>query len=82
MTVSRGRDFLALPGPTTVPHEVLQAMQRPAVDIYGEELTAVTDSCLDDLRRVFRTEQGRNLHLHRQRPRRLGGGALQRSLAR
>ena len=59
MTVSRGRDFLSLPGPTTVPHEVLQAMQRPAVDIYGEELTAVTDTCLDDLRRVFRTEQGR-----------------------
>ncbi len=59
MTVSRGRDFLALPGPTTVPHEVLQAMQRPAVDIYGEELTAVTDSCLDDLRKVFRTGQGR-----------------------
>ncbi len=59
MTVSRGRDSLALPGPTTVPHEVLQAMQRPAVDIYGEELTAVTDSCLGDLRRVFRTEQGR-----------------------
>ena len=59
MTVSRGRDFLALPGPTTVPHEVLQAMQRPAVDIYGEELTAVTDTCLDDLRRVFRTEKGR-----------------------
>ena len=59
MTVSRGRDFLALPGPTTVPHEVLQAMQRPAVDIYGEELTAVTDSCLDDLRRVFRTREGR-----------------------
>ena len=59
MTVSRGREFLALPGPTTVPHEVLQAMHRPAVDIYGEELTAVTDSCLEDLRRVFRTEQGR-----------------------
>ena len=59
MSVSRGRDFLALPGPTTVPHDVLQAMQRPAVDIYGEELTAVTDTCLDDLRRVFSTEQGR-----------------------
>ena len=59
MTVSRGRDFLALPGPTTVPHEVLQAMHRPAVDIYGEELTAVTDGCLEDLRRVFRTEKGR-----------------------
>ena len=59
MSVSRGRDFLALPGPTTVPHDVLQAMQRPAVDIYGEELTGVTDTCLDDLRRVFCTEQGR-----------------------
>lgn len=59
MSVSRGREFLAIPGPTTVPDEVLQAMHRPAVDIYGEELTAVTDSCLDDLRRVFRTEQGR-----------------------
>ena len=59
MTASRGRDFLALPGPTTVPDEVLQAMHRPAVDIYGEELTAVTDSCLADLKRVFRTETGR-----------------------
>ena len=59
MTVSRGRDFLALPGPTTVPHEVLQAMQRPAVDIYGEELTAVTDGCLADLKRIFCTEKGR-----------------------
>ena len=59
MTASRGRDFLALPGPTTVPDEVLQAMHRPAVDIYGEELTAVTDSCLADLKRVFRTESGR-----------------------
>ena len=59
MSASRGREFLALPGPTTVPDEVLQAMHRPAVDIYGEELTAVTDTCLDDLRRVFCTAQGR-----------------------
>ena len=59
MTVSRGREFLAIPGPTTVPDEVLQAMHRPAVDIYGGELTAMTDGCLDDLRRVFRTPLGR-----------------------
>ena len=59
MSVSRGRDFLALPGPTTVPDEVLQAMHRPAVDIYGSELIAVTDSCLDDLRRLFCTRTGR-----------------------
>ena len=59
MPLSRGREFLAIPGPTTVPDEVLQAMHRPAVDIYGDELTETTDSCLDDLRRIFRTQQGR-----------------------
>ena len=34
-------------------------MHRPSVDIYGGELTAMTDGCLDDLRRIFRTKQGR-----------------------
>jgi alanine-glyoxylate transaminase/serine-glyoxylate transaminase/serine-pyruvate transaminase len=56
MTVSKGRPFLAIPGPTNVPDEVLQAMQRPAVDIYTGEMIAVTDSCLADLAQVFRTK--------------------------
>jgi alanine-glyoxylate transaminase/serine-glyoxylate transaminase/serine-pyruvate transaminase len=33
MVVRAGREFLAIPGPTTVPDEVLQAMHRPAIDI-------------------------------------------------
>ncbi len=33
MTVRSGREFLSIPGPTTVPDEVLNAMHRPAVDI-------------------------------------------------
>ena len=56
MTVRNGREFLSIPGPTTVPDEILSAMHRPAVDIYGRELTAVTDSCLADLKKVFRTD--------------------------
>ncbi len=56
MTVRHGRQFLSIPGPTTVPDEVLAAMHRPAVDIYGGELIGITDSCLADLRRVFRTK--------------------------
>jgi len=56
MTVANGREFLSIPGPTTVPDRVLQAMHRPAVDIYSGDLLGVTASCLDDLRRVFRTE--------------------------
>ncbi|MCP5153060.1 MAG: aminotransferase class V-fold PLP-dependent enzyme [Ectothiorhodospiraceae bacterium] len=55
MTVRHGREFLTIPGPTTVPDEVLGAMHRPAVDIYASDLPALTDSCLADLARVFRT---------------------------
>lgn len=55
MTVRNGREFLSIPGPTTVPDEVLAAMHRPAVDIYSDDLLAVTMSCLEDLRTVFAT---------------------------
>jgi len=60
MTLNRGRQFLSIPGPTTVPDEVLQAMHRPAIDIYGGahggELLQTTLSCLADLKTVFATE--------------------------
>ncbi len=56
MTVRAGREFLAIPGPTVVPDEVLRAMHRPAVDIYSGALIGLTDSLLRDLSRVFRTE--------------------------
>jgi alanine-glyoxylate transaminase/serine-glyoxylate transaminase/serine-pyruvate transaminase len=55
MTVGNGRQFLSIPGPSTVPDEVLAAMQRPAVDIYSGEMIGITDSCLKDLASVFRT---------------------------
>jgi alanine-glyoxylate transaminase/serine-glyoxylate transaminase/serine-pyruvate transaminase len=55
MTVSRGREFLSIPGPTNVPDEVLAAMNRPAVDIYSGEMIGITDSCLADLGKIFRT---------------------------
>ncbi len=56
MSVRNGREFLSIPGPTTVPDEVLAAMHRPAVDIYnGSDLEKVTDSLLLDLQRVMRT---------------------------
>ena len=55
MTVSNGREFLSIPGPTTVPDEVLGAMHRPATDIYTGPLVDITMSLLDDLRTVFGT---------------------------
>jgi alanine-glyoxylate transaminase/serine-glyoxylate transaminase/serine-pyruvate transaminase len=56
MVVRAGREFLAIPGPTTVPDEVLGAMHRPAVDIYAGPLLALTDSLLADMNRLFRTK--------------------------
>jgi alanine-glyoxylate transaminase / serine-glyoxylate transaminase / serine-pyruvate transaminase len=55
MSVRAGREFLAIPGPTTVPDEVLRAMHRPAVDIYSGALLALTDSLMRDVARVFNT---------------------------
>ncbi len=56
MSVRAGREFLAIPGPTTVPDEVLRAMHRPAVDIYSGPLLQLTDSLLKDVARVFKTK--------------------------
>src|ERR1700739_3737899 len=56
MTVRAGREFLAIPGPTTVPDEVLRAMHRPAVDIYSGPLLELTDGLMRDMARVFNTK--------------------------
>src|ERR1700758_2901855 len=55
MSVRAGREFLAIPGPTTVPDEVLRAMHRPAVEIYSGPLLALTDGLMRDVARVFNT---------------------------
>ena len=55
MVVRAGREFLMIPGPTTMPDEVLRAMHRPAIDIYAGPLVQLTDGLLRDLRRVFCT---------------------------
>ena len=56
MTVRAGREFLALPGPTNVPDQVLQAMHRPALDIYSTEMVELTEGLLSDLSRLFATK--------------------------
>ena len=60
MTLRSGRQFLSIPGPTNVPDEVLQAMHRPAVDIYGGqhggELFGITMDSLANLKKIFKTD--------------------------
>src|ERR1700738_3047811 len=63
MSVRAGREFLAIPGPTTVPDEVLRAMHRPAVDIYSGPLLALTDGLLRAVARVFNTKGGAYIYI-------------------
>lgn len=56
MTTAHGRHYLAIPGPSVMPDAVLQAMHRPAPNIYAGELIDLTHSLMPDLRRVARTD--------------------------
>ena len=55
MSLAYGRDILAMPGPSIIPDRVLQAMHRPAPDIYGDALAELTDTLKKNLSAVART---------------------------
>ncbi|MEO0371694.1 MAG: aminotransferase class V-fold PLP-dependent enzyme [Pseudomonadota bacterium] len=56
MMQSGGRAYRAIPGPTVVPDEVLQAMHRAAPNIYADEVLNLTEGLIPDLKRVARTD--------------------------
>ncbi len=58
MSVARGWQFFMHPGPTNIPHRVLQAMARPAIDFTGPEFIALRDRSLERLKGVLKTKQG------------------------
>jgi alanine-glyoxylate transaminase / serine-glyoxylate transaminase / serine-pyruvate transaminase len=63
MAVRAGREFLAIPGPTNMPDEVLRAMHRPALDIYSDQMLQMTDSLLRDLSRLFATKGQSHIYI-------------------
>lgn len=54
---------MAIPGPSVMPDAVLQAMHRPAPNIYGGELVEMTHSIIPDLARVARTEHKATIYI-------------------
>jgi alanine-glyoxylate transaminase/serine-glyoxylate transaminase/serine-pyruvate transaminase len=46
-----------------MPDEVLQAMHRPALDIYSERMVELTDSLLRDLSKLFATKGRSYIHI-------------------
>ena len=56
MSLSHGRPYLAIPGPSVIPDRVLRAMHRAAPNIYTGELVELTHSLVPDLKAVARTD--------------------------
>ncbi|MEM8538839.1 MAG: aminotransferase class V-fold PLP-dependent enzyme [Pseudomonadota bacterium] len=54
--LAAGRGYLAIPGPSVVPDEVLQAMHRAQPNIYSGDLIEMIPDLALDLKRVARTE--------------------------
>lgn len=55
MSLAQGRPYLAIPGPSTMPDRVLNAMHRAAPNIYEGALVEMTRGIYPDLRRVAGT---------------------------
>jgi alanine-glyoxylate transaminase/serine-glyoxylate transaminase/serine-pyruvate transaminase len=55
MSLANGRPYLAIPGPSTMPDRVLQAMHRGAPNIYAGALHELTASLWPDLKVVAGT---------------------------
>ena len=56
MSLSQGRAYLAIPGPSVMPDAVLRAMHRASPNIYEGELHEVTHSLVPDLKQVAMTD--------------------------
>jgi alanine-glyoxylate transaminase/serine-glyoxylate transaminase/serine-pyruvate transaminase len=56
MSLSNGRAYLAIPGPSVMPDAVLQAMHRASPNIYEGELHELTHSLIPDLKAVAKTD--------------------------
>ncbi|WP_294606162.1 pyridoxal-phosphate-dependent aminotransferase family protein [uncultured Roseovarius sp.] len=56
MSLSQGRPYLAIPGPSVMPEEVLRAMHRSAPNIYEGALIEMTAGLIPDLTAVARTK--------------------------
>jgi alanine-glyoxylate transaminase/serine-glyoxylate transaminase/serine-pyruvate transaminase len=61
--LSNGRPYLAIPGPSVIPDAVLQAMHRPAPNIYEGSLIDMMPGLMDDLRRVARTRHNATIYI-------------------
>ncbi|UWQ15237.1 aminotransferase class V-fold PLP-dependent enzyme [Aliiroseovarius sp. M344] len=75
MTLSFGRPYLAIPGPSVMPDRVLRAMHRPGPNIYEGELVEMMPDLIESLRTVARTRHNVAIYIAN------GHGAWEAALA-
>ena len=75
MSLRFGRSYLAIPGPSVIPDEVLQTMHRASPNIYEGELIETTESLFPDLKYVAQTTQNVAIYIAN------GHGAWEAALA-
>jgi alanine-glyoxylate transaminase/serine-glyoxylate transaminase/serine-pyruvate transaminase len=63
MTLSNGRSYLAIPGPSVMPDRVLREMHRAAPNIYEGEVVDMTAGLIDDLKRVAGTRHFATIYI-------------------
>ncbi len=63
LSLAQGREYLAIPGPSVIPDAVLQAMHRPAPNIYAGALIEMTATLIPDLKRIARTEHSAAIYI-------------------
>ncbi|MCK4711445.1 MAG: alanine--glyoxylate aminotransferase family protein, partial [Marinosulfonomonas sp.] len=63
MSLSQGRHYLAIPGPSVVPDRVLQAMHQPAPNIYSGALVEMVHGIIPDLKAVARTAHNAAIYI-------------------
>ncbi|MCM2562336.1 aminotransferase class V-fold PLP-dependent enzyme [Lutimaribacter sp. EGI FJ00015] len=63
MTLSNGREYLAIPGPSVMPDRVLRAMNRAAPNIYEGDLIDMVAAMIPDLRAVARTRHNAAIYI-------------------
>ncbi len=63
MSLSHGRPYLAIPGPSVVPDRVLQAMHQPSPNIYGSAIERMVESIVADLKVVARTKHNLAIYI-------------------
>ena len=56
VSLSGGRDVVAIPGPSMIPDRVLSAMHRAMPNIYEGELIDVSNAVFEELPAIARTE--------------------------